>query len=110
MTFDDYQKKALTTAINHPNPDYVFFDRSFGLVGEAGEIAEKVKKWIRDDKAEPKKLDKDAMAEELGDLLWYTATLADYLGYKLDDIAKNNVAKLDSRKNRNKLSGSGDAR
>lgn len=110
MTFDDYQKKALTTAINHPNPDYVFFDRSFGLVGEAGEIAEKVKKWIRNDRADSEKLDKKALASELGDVLWYVATLADYLGYSLDDIAKTNLAKLADRKKRGVITSSGDTR
>ena len=108
MTFDDYQKKALSTNIN-PGTD-IFFDRMFGLVGEAGEMADKVKKWIRDDQADWKKLDKDLMASELGDVLWYVATLADTLGFRLDEVARRNVDKLASRHQRNKLKGAGDHR
>ena len=101
MTFDDYQKKALSTNIN-PGTD-IFFDRMFGLVGEAGEMADKVKKWIRDDQADWKKLDKDLMASELGDVLWYVATLADTLGFRLDEVARRNVDKLASRHQRSNL-------
>src|SRR3954462_4526653 len=108
MTLDDYQKKALSTNINPGT--HIFFDRMFGLVGEAGEMADKVKKWIRDDQADWEKLDKDLMISELGDVLWYVATLADTLGYKLDDVAQKNVSKLADRKKRQALSGSGDSR
>ena len=108
MTFDDYQKKALSTNIN-PGTD-IFFDRMFGLVGEAGEMADKVKKWIRDDQADWKKLDKDLMASELGDVLWYVATLADTLGFRLDEVARRNIDKLASRHQRDKLKGAGDHR
>jgi hypothetical protein len=58
MTLDEYQQKALSTNINPGT--HLFFDRTFGLVGEAGEMADKVKKWIRDDRAEWQKLDKDS--------------------------------------------------
>jgi NTP pyrophosphatase (non-canonical NTP hydrolase) len=108
MTLDEYQKKALSTNINEGT--HIFFDRMFGLVGEAGEMADKVKKWIRDDTADWDKLDKHMMMDELGDVLWYVATLADILGYKLDEVASHNAKKLASRKQRDKLSGSGDIR
>lgn len=108
MTLDEYQKQALTTVINHDK--HVFFDRMFGLVGEAGELADKVKKWIRDDGADWDKLDKKTMADELGDVLWYVATLAESLGYSLDEIGRANVSKLQDRKARNVLSGKGDNR
>lgn len=108
MTLDEYQKQALTTVINHDK--HVFFDRVFGLVGEAGELADKVKKWIRDDGADWQKLDKKIMADELGDVLWYVATLAESLGYSLDEIGQANVSKLQDRKARNVLSGKGDNR
>ncbi len=108
MTLNDYQKKALSTNINPGT--YIFFDRMFGLVGEAGEMADKVKKWIRDDGADWKKLDKELMVSELGDVLWYVATLAETLGVSLDELAQKNLVKLQNRKARNKLSGAGDKR
>ena len=108
MTLDNYQQKALSTNINPGT--HIFFDRMFGLVGEAGEMADKVKKWIRDDQADWDKLDKQMMMDELGDVLWYVATLADTLGYKFDEVAQHNLKKLSSRKNRGKLNGAGDNR
>lgn len=107
MTFDDYQKKALTTAIDEGSE---LEQRVLGLVGESGEIADKIKKWYRDDGGDLSKLDKQSIAAELGDTLWYIATLADFLGYKLSEIADYNVKKLADRQNRNMLGGSGDNR
>jgi NTP pyrophosphatase (non-canonical NTP hydrolase) len=107
MTFNDYQKAALTTAIDK---DRELMHRVLGLVGEAGEIAEKVKKLVRDHNADLDKLDKADIAKELGDVLWYVATLADFLGFQLEDIARDNVKKLSDRQQRNVLFGSGDNR
>jgi NTP pyrophosphatase (non-canonical NTP hydrolase) len=107
MTLDDYQQKAVSTAIDEGSE---LMQRVLGLVGESGEIADKVKKWYRDQGGDPTKLDKASIAAELGDTLWYLATLADFLGYKLSDIAEQNVQKLASRSQRGKLTGSGDNR
>ncbi|CAN5717476.1 nucleoside triphosphate pyrophosphohydrolase family protein [soil metagenome] len=107
MTFNDYQQKALETASDKQNE---LFHRILGLVGETGEIAEKMKKIVRDHDSDFSRLDKADMTKELGDVLWYVATLADYLDIKLDDIAEVNVAKLAERKSRGTLAGSGDNR
>ncbi len=79
---------------------------ALGLAGESGEIAEKVKKWLRGDK----ELDKDALLSELGDPLWYITSLADDLGYTLQDVINRNFEKLTSRKERGVLKGNGDNR
>ena len=108
MTFQEYQKQALTTASD--DKPLEFYHRVLGLVGEAGEIAEKVKKVIRDGDGSPELLDKNDITKELGDVLWYVATLADYLQLDLETIAQANIDKLSSRRDRGKLSGSGDNR
>jgi NTP pyrophosphatase (non-canonical NTP hydrolase) len=107
MNMNDYQIKALSTAVDE---GFELEHRYLGIAGEAGEIAEIFKKWYRDDKADKNKLDKQRLASELGDLLWYVATLADCLGYELEQIATANVAKLADRQERDKLRGSGDHR
>jgi len=79
---------------------------ALGLIGEAGEITEKVKKWLRGDT----ELDKEGILKELGDPLWYITSLADDLGFTLQDVVDANVEKLSSRKERGVLKGSGDNR
>lgn len=79
---------------------------TLGMMGEAGEVSEKVKKWMRGDR----ELDKAELVKEVGDVLWYITALADDLGYTLEDVAVMNVAKLSDRRDRNVVKGSGDNR
>ncbi len=110
MNFKEYQKKALTTAF-HPKKYKIIYP-AFGLGNEAGEVLGKIKKWLRGDDGDGKmsKERKEALEEELGDVLWYLAVLANDLGISLEDIAKTNLDKLQSRKKRGKLFGDGDKR
>jgi NTP pyrophosphatase (non-canonical NTP hydrolase) len=79
---------------------------TLGLTGEAGEIAEKVKKWLRGDR----ELDKQAILLELGDPLFYITAIATDLGYTLQDVVDANVVKLSVRKDKNLIKGDGDTR
>ena len=83
---------------------------ALGLCGEAGEAAEKVKKAIRDDGGELTPERRNALAAELGDVLWYVAQLATEAGLNLDQVAQSNLDKLLSRRDRAVLHGSGDLR
>ena len=109
MECDDYQRAALRTARDKDAPDE-FMHLVLGLVGEAGEIAEKVKKLVRDKNSDLAQLDRDDMAAELGDVLWYAAVLANFLDLSLNDVAQRNVDKLADRQRRAVLGGSGDNR
>jgi NTP pyrophosphatase (non-canonical NTP hydrolase) len=109
MDCDDHQHAAMRTARDADAPDE-FMHLVLGLVDEAGEIAEKVKKLVRDKNSDLAQLDRDDMAAELGDVLWYTAVLANFLGLSLDDVAQRNVDKLADRQRRAVLGGSGDSR
>ena len=109
MECDDYQRAALRTARAKDAPGE-FMHLVLGLVGEAGEIAEKVKKLVRDQNSDLAQLDLDDMASELGDVLWYVAVLANFLDLSLDDVAQRNVDKLADRRRRAVLGGSGDRR
>ena len=113
MTFEEYQKESRKTAIypalypdQRPNVVYP----TLGLTGEAGEVAEKVKKILRDDRGVVSDVKRGEIAKELGDVLWYIAQLATELELSLGEIAQFNLEKLASRQGREKLSGSGDNR
>ena len=80
---------------------------TLGLAGEAGEVAEKVKKVLRDNGGEFDAAAVAAIQKELGDVLWYVARLATELGLDLEDVASHNLAKLADRKARDQLHGGG---
>ena len=109
MNFDEYQKLAKSTAIYPYRYETIY--PALGLCGEAGEVAEKVKKSIRVglDFYEKKRF-KESLTKELGDVLWYISALANDLEISLNDIAEQNIEKLASRKKRNVIGGSGDDR
>lgn len=109
MNMNEYQALALRTASPKTKHNELFH-LLLGLVGEAGEISEKMKKVVRDHGSDESKVDTDDLGKELGDVLWYIAVLADYFDIKLDDIATKNIEKLASRQARGKLQGSGDNR
>lgn len=110
MNFNEYQEKALTTASTTNDEFKDIMHWVLGVNGEAGEIAEKLKKIIRDKKGVISKADKTELGGEIGDVLWYLATLAHHLGLSFEYIAKTNLDKLQSRKKRGVIAGSGDNR
>lgn len=109
MDLNQYQNSALKTAI-YPRQGANFTYPALGLVGEAGEVADKLKKVIRDNDGVLTDPVRDAVAKELGDVLWYLAVLANELDYDLNTIAEDNILKLLSRQERGVLAGSGDNR
>ncbi|MFY9228128.1 MAG: nucleoside triphosphate pyrophosphohydrolase family protein [Candidatus Microsaccharimonas sp.] len=109
MNLNEYQKLAKRTAAPKDKKNELFH-LVLGLMGESGEIAEKMKKIVRDNASDFDKLAKDDLKKELGDILWYIAILADYFDIELDEIGKKNIDKLASRLERGTISGSGDNR
>jgi NTP pyrophosphatase (non-canonical NTP hydrolase) len=109
MDFETYQKMSRETAI-YPNQGSNFIYPTLGLSGESGEVAEKIKKVLRDHNGiidDPKRME---IQKELGDVLWYVAQLATELGLSMNSIAEKNIEKLFSRKERSVITGSGDNR
>lgn len=109
MTFNEYQKESRKTAI-YPNADNNFIYPALGLCGESGEVAEKIKKVIRDKGGVIDEVAKQEIKKELGDVLWYISQIARELGLSLEDVASENLKKLFSRKDRGMIKGSGDNR
>ena len=108
MDFNSYQRIAKTTAI-YPATHKILYP-ALGLAGEAGEVANKVKKLVRDGTSSLPKEWKEQIGSEIGDVLWYCAVLADDLGISLGKIASENETKLQNRKKKGTISGSGDTR
>lgn len=109
MTGNKYQQACEDTAI-YPNQGNNLYYPTLGLAGEAGEIANKVKKIMRDDDGVLSQEKKYALAMELGDVLWYVAALASELGINLDTVMQANLEKLQGRKAAGTLKGEGDQR
>lgn len=109
MKLDDYQKRALKTAI-YPEIGKNLIYPTLGFVGEAGELADKVKKIFRDDGGNMRPEVREAIVNEIGDVLWYMAALCNELSVNMSEVAEKNLEKLNSRMKRDKLHGSGDER
>jgi NTP pyrophosphatase (non-canonical NTP hydrolase) len=110
MTFDEYQKQALTTAVNTYEPLMAKTIWAMGVAGEAGEVIEKWKKIVAYKDGEVSDEDRADLGKELGDVVWYIAVMAHELGLSFDDIMQRNVEKLRSRQARNVIKGAGDNR
>ena len=106
MNINTYQQHASETAIYKDKLIYP----TLGLAGEAGEIANKVKKILRDNSGNLQESVREDLICELGDVLWYIAALATDLNVELSEVANKNIEKLNSRKNRGAIGGSGDNR
>ena len=103
MGLNAYQKAAAKTAIYKAEHSILY--PALGLAGEAGEVANKVKKMLRDGN-----FDRQAISAEIGDVLWYIAALSRDLNINMHDLAMKNLEKLYGRKARGTLQGSGDKR
>lgn len=109
MTFNAYQEHALSTKIGWETGLNVIYP-ALGLTGEAGEVADKVKKVIRDKSGVFSDDDKIEILKELGDTLWYLTAIAYDLGYTLEDVAVFNSNKIAERRDNNTIHGEGDNR
>ena len=109
MDFSEYQSLSRRTA-TYPNAGEDLTYPALGLCGEAGEVAEKVKKTLRDDGGVLSDERREALSRELGDVLWYLSQLATEADLDLETIAEENLDKLLSRQERGVLRGSGDDR
>jgi len=107
MTLNEYQERAIKEAF-YEKDEGVY--NALGITGEAGEIADHVKKMLRDDKGVLTDDRKEALKKELGDVLWYIANMARRLGLTLDEVAEANIQKIVDRKSRGVQHGSGDNR
>ena len=109
MTFDEYQENTAKTAI-YPTLGHPAVYPTLGLAGESGEVAEKVKKIVRDNDGKVSDETVNLIEKELGDVLWYVSQVAKEFGLSLSTVAEKNIAKLKDRQKRGKIKGSGDNR
>jgi NTP pyrophosphatase (non-canonical NTP hydrolase) len=118
LSFEEYQRRAAATAVypyiktwqdNRYN-DSSYLYPALGLCGEAGEVAEKIKKMVRDKGGIATPEDRVAIKKELGDVLWYVHALCDEFDLDMGDVAQGNLDKLAARAAKGTLGGSGDNR
>ena len=109
MNFEEYQKIVKKTSIYPNQGDNVAYV-TLGLAGEAGEVADKVKKLIRDFNGVLTEDKRKEMIKELGDVLWYLTACASELGVDLEEVASQNAKKVEDRQVRGVISGEGDNR
>lgn len=108
MDFNEYQNEAHKTLIHKDRDNLAYF--ALGIAGESGEVADKVKKIFRDRGGVMTDEDKEEIAKEMGDVLWYLSQMAQYVGKDFVEIAQMNLDKLRSRQERGVLAGNGDNR
>ena len=109
MDLNEYQTRARETA-KYPKVGSNLIYPTLGLSGESGEVADKVKKVLRDNDGVFDENVKEAIKLELGDVLWYVSQLSSELGFCLNEVAISNLEKLSSRDKRNVIKGDGDNR
>ena len=113
LSFTEYQMAAGTTAVYPESGTRSSGALSYlglGIAGEAGEVADKIKKVLRDSGGVFDSVVSKEISKEIGDVLWYMSMILDELGLSLETAAADNIAKLRSRKERGVLAGSGDNR
>lgn len=108
MTFDEYQNESKKTA-QYPK-DLALYYLGLGIAGEAGEVAEKIKKILRNDNGKITDESTELLKKELGDVLWYIAQVANELNFSMNDVADTNLKKLFDRMDRGVLKSQGDTR
>ena len=102
MTVNEYQNEAHKYAVYNTCDESRMYP-ILGLTEEAGEVAGKLKKFVRGDQPDP-----EGFLSEMGDVLWYLARLCDNIGITMEDLADYNYKKLEARKNANALQGNGE--
>ena len=111
MEFNEYQDLASRTAdFKDRSPEYKIMYSCMGLAGETGEVIEKVKKVIRNHGGKMSEEQREAIKQEIGDVLWYLSQVARFCDIALDDAAKANVEKLADRRARGVIRSEGDKR
>ena len=110
MRFTEYQRATSETAVYPDAGQGNVLYPTLGLSGEAGEVADQVKRVLRDDGGTLTDARRQRIAGELGDVLWYAARLAEELGTDLDRIAQANLDKLRARREAGAIHGEGEQR